>query len=232
MSVILTAAQNKGRAGRFAARTHGNVRDTAARHLQRPLGDGPDDAVRLEAVEALIATDRPLGRRAERARIERSTQVTQPRKQRLQRSYVLVARFQRQVFRRRKTETGSSKLILESRNGCFQEFHRDSDAWICENENETPTQKLLPVNGQSTQGVFSAATTKESDSGFVLITTLFDEKDPARAEEYRRCLDFNLVNQSIEAINVFFEARSASTSDLLNFLKSRNIKIIQKSQNV
>lgn len=44
--------------------------------------------------------------------------------------------------------------------------------------------------------------------GFVLITTLYNEKDPVRLEEYTECLSKNLHNPYIEKIVVLFEDAS------------------------
>ncbi|MFA6262844.1 MAG: hypothetical protein WCW33_04430 [Candidatus Babeliales bacterium] len=64
-------------------------------------------------------------------------------------------------------------------------------------------------------------------SKFTLITTLYNEKHEKRYLEFITCLEKNLKNSSIDTIHVAYDTAKddASGSVILNYLKSKNIKI-------
>jgi hypothetical protein len=62
---------------------------------------------------------------------------------------------------------------------------------------------------------------------FILLTTLYNEKNKYRAQEFKTCLEKNLQNPSIDTIHVLYDIAKddGHESDMLSYLKSQNIKI-------
>jgi hypothetical protein len=57
--------------------------------------------------------------------------------------------------------------------------------------------------------LLSAFLSANAHEGFVLMTSLYDEKSPVRAHEYRVCMEINCANPDIHVIHVMYD-----TSDL------------------
>ena len=61
---------------------------------------------------------------------------------------------------------------------------------------------------------------------FILITSLYNETDVARAQEYLTCLEKNLIHPSIQSIHVVYDtSRDDLNNYVLNYLKLKNVKI-------
>jgi hypothetical protein len=66
------------------------------------------------------------------------------------------------------------------------------------------------------------------DGKFVYITSLYNEQSKKRIDEYIKCLEKNLVHRLIKNVHVIYDTTSDSISKdspVLNYLKSKNIKI-------
>lgn len=63
---------------------------------------------------------------------------------------------------------------------------------------------------------------KENNKKLILITSLYNESNPARIEEYRYCLNLNLDNSSIKKIHIMYDTvKDNNDNQILNYLKSK-----------
>ena len=62
---------------------------------------------------------------------------------------------------------------------------------------------------------------------FKLLTTLYNEKNPSRAQEFITCLEKNLRHPSIDTVHVLYDTAKddANGSMILDYLKSHNVTI-------
>ena len=61
---------------------------------------------------------------------------------------------------------------------------------------------------------------------FTLITVLYNEKNPERADEYRTCLNHNINHKLINTVHVIYDTSADDQNNsILNYLKSKNVTI-------
>lgn len=65
-----------------------------------------------------------------------------------------------------------------------------------------------------------------SPEKFILITSLYHEKNEVRRNEYKRCLSKNLVHPLIEEIVIFFDTKNPDPSNnLLQYIQNSSVRI-------
>jgi hypothetical protein len=69
---------------------------------------------------------------------------------------------------------------------------------------------------------------KSKSNRFALLTTMYDEENPLRRDEFQICLEKNLNHPLIDKIYVFFEIEEPTENELFKFIKSKknNVEII------
>ena len=70
------------------------------------------------------------------------------------------------------------------------------------------------------------AQAKNNDNKFILITMLYNEKNPKRVQEYITCLEKNLAHDRIDTIHVFYDtSNDYGNNAMLKYLKSKEVVI-------
>jgi len=87
----------------------------------------------------------------------------------------------------------------------------------------------LILFGQLSHG-FNYHQTIADNKKFILITVLYNEKNPKRLQEYLECFDLNLAHPAIQKIHVIYDTIKddivdVSKNNMLNYLLSKNITI-------